>query len=257
MHLATPRPFLFVLLLPSPPFSLKLVSVRRNVTIGRRSCGVSSAFTVWVFVQRVAVLYPGRSRLKMRACEQCEVQFGCCTRECEQRFTFLDSELQRVLSTCLCAVCREQPRKVNESGDLCLCASVWGGGGQIGMCAALLAWRSGDRIPMGVRFFSTRPERPWGVLSLLYNGYRVSFPGVRRPGRGFDHPPSSAEVKERVELYLYSPSGPSWPVLGRTLPFTALLPVYTQDITELYLLPPCYQCTHKTSHNIRHVLNNS
>jgi hypothetical protein len=42
-----------------------------------------------------------------------------------------------------------------------------------------------------------------------------SFPEVKRPGRGFDHlPPSSAEVKERVELYLYSPSGPSWPVLG-------------------------------------------
>ena len=44
---------------------------------------------------------------------------------------------------------------------------------------------------------------------------RVSFPGVKRPVRGVDHPPpSSAEVKERVELYLYSPSGPSWPVLG-------------------------------------------
>jgi hypothetical protein len=43
--------------------------------------------------------------------------------------------------------------------------------------------------------------------------------GEKRPGRGVDHPPpSSAEVKERVELYLYSPSGPSWPVLGRTLP---------------------------------------
>jgi len=41
-----------------------------------------------------------------------------------------------------------------------------------------------------------------------------SFPGVKRPGRAVDHPlPSSAEVKERVELYLYSPSGPSWPVL--------------------------------------------
>ena len=25
------------------------------------------------------------------------------------------------------------------------------------------------------------------------------------------------EVEERVELYIYSPSGPSWPVLGRTL----------------------------------------
>ena len=37
--------------------------------------------------------------------------------------------------------------------------------------------------------------------------------------RGADHPPSSsAEVKERVELYLYSPSGPSWPVLGKSLP---------------------------------------
>jgi hypothetical protein len=26
--------------------------------------------------------------------------------------------------------------------------------------------------------------------------------------------PTSAEVKERVELFLYSPSGPSWSVLG-------------------------------------------
>ena len=41
------------------------------------------------------------------------------------------------------------------------------------------------------------------------------FPGVKRPGRGVDHLPlSSAEVKERVELYLYSSSGPSWPVIG-------------------------------------------
>jgi len=33
-----------------------------------------------------------------------------------------------------------------------------------------------------------------------------SFTGVRRLGRGADNPPlSSAEVKERAELYLYSP----------------------------------------------------
>jgi hypothetical protein len=33
-----------------------------------------------------------------------------------------------------------------------------------------------------------------------------SLPGVKWPRRGVDHPPSSsAEVKERVELYLYSP----------------------------------------------------
>jgi hypothetical protein len=43
--------------------------------------------------------------------------------------------------------------------------------------------------------------------------------GAKRPGRGVDHPhASSAEVKERVELFLYSTSGPSWPVIGRTVP---------------------------------------
>jgi len=42
-----------------------------------------------------------------------------------------------------------------------------------------------------------------------------SFPGIKRPGRGTDHTtPSSAEVKESVELYIYSPFGDSWPVLG-------------------------------------------
>jgi hypothetical protein len=40
------------------------------------------------------------------------------------------------------------------------------------------------------------------------------FQGVKETGRGVNHPPSSrAEVKERVELYLYSPSGSSWPIL--------------------------------------------
>jgi hypothetical protein len=33
-----------------------------------------------------------------------------------------------------------------------------------------------------------------------------SFPVVKRPGRGVDHPPPPrAEVKEKVELYIYSP----------------------------------------------------
>ena len=46
-----------------------------------------------------------------------------------------------------------------------------------------------------------------------------SLPGVKRPGRGVDHPPSSrTEVKGRVGLYIFSFSGPSWPVLGWPLP---------------------------------------
>jgi hypothetical protein len=48
----------------------------------------------------------------------------------------------------------------------------------------------------------------------MYNGYRVFFLEVKWPGHGVDHiSPSSTEVKERVELYLYSPSGPLWPVI--------------------------------------------
>jgi hypothetical protein len=60
--------------------------------------------------------------------------------------------------------------------------------------------------------FRTCTDRPRGLPSLLYNGYRVSFPGVKRPGRSLDQPPLSS-----TQLYLYSPSGASWRVLGWTL----------------------------------------
>ena len=44
------------------------------------------------------------------------------------------------------------------------------------------------------------------------------FPGVKRPGRYVNQPPpSSVDVKEGVELYLCSPSGTLWLVLGWTL----------------------------------------
>jgi hypothetical protein len=43
--------------------------------------------------------------------------------------------------------------------------------------------RCGDEI------FRIRPDRPWDPPSLLYNGYPVSFPEVKRPGCGANHPP--------------------------------------------------------------------
>ena len=51
-----------------------------------------------------------------------------------------------------------------------------------------------------------------------------SLPEVKRPGRGADHPlPSKRRGHEKVGLYLYSSSGPSWPVKGRTFTFTVHL----------------------------------
>jgi hypothetical protein len=55
------------------------------------------------------------------------------------------------------------------------------------------------------RVFRTCPDRPWGPPSLLYNWYWVFPEGKVRPVRDADpSPPSSVEVKNKVELYLYS-----------------------------------------------------
>jgi hypothetical protein len=77
--------------------------------------------------------------------------------------------------------------------------------------------------------FMSRPAG--GPPSLVYNGYRFYFPGVKRPGRGVHHPsPPSAEVTERVQLYLYFPSGSPWLVLEWTLPFYWQLYVITTEL---------------------------
>ena len=66
----------------------------------------------------------------------------------------------------------------------------------------------------GARFSAPVQPGP-GAHPASYTVGTRPFLGVNRPGRGVDHPPpSSAEVKERVELYHYSRSGPLWPVLG-------------------------------------------
>jgi hypothetical protein len=49
----------------------------------------------------------------------------------------------------------------------------------------------------------TRSDRPWDPPSVLYDGYRVSVPGVKWPERGFENTPQSgAEVTERVGIQL-------------------------------------------------------
>ena len=73
-------------------------------------------------------------------------------------------------------------------------------------------------VPVGARFFAPVQTGP-GAHSASYTMGTGSFLGVKRPGRGADHPhPSKCRGQERVGLYLYSPSGPSWPVMGAPLP---------------------------------------
>ena len=61
-------------------------------------------------------------------------------------------------------------------------------------------WTVRGSNPGAGEIFRTRPDRPCGPPSLLYNG----CPIVKRPGRDVGHPlQSSAEVKVEVGLYLY------------------------------------------------------
>ena len=74
---------------------------------------------------------------------------------------------------------------------------------------SLWAGQSGDRIPVVVRF-STPSQTGPGIQAASYTMGTGSFPWVKWPGHGVDHPPPSSDVaKEREELYLYSLSGPS------------------------------------------------
>jgi hypothetical protein len=88
-----------------------------------------------------------------------------------------------------------------------------------------MAYTVWDLNPGWGEISRTLPDRQRDPISILYSGYRGCFPGVERPGRRVDHAPSSiAEVKEKVELYVYSPSVPSRQVTGETsIPLTCRL----------------------------------
>ena len=90
--------------------------------------------------------------------------------------------------------------------------------GQLSRHSNLLwAGRFGDQIPVGARY-STPIQISPGAHPAPYTMGTGSFPRAKRARRGIDHPSqSSAKVKERVGLHLYSPFGPSWSVLGRNL----------------------------------------
>jgi hypothetical protein len=65
---------------------------------------------------------------------------------------------------------------------------------------------------MGIFLFTTAFRTALGPIQLPIQWVAGALSlGVKRPGREADHsPPSIAEVKDCVELYLHSPNTPSW-----------------------------------------------
>jgi hypothetical protein len=60
----------------------------------------------------------------------------------------------------------------------------------------------GTRIEFrGGEAFCSQPDRSQTTCSLLYNGYRVSFPGVKRPRSGANHPPHLAPRLKKEQSY--------------------------------------------------------
>jgi hypothetical protein len=91
------------------------------------------------------------------------------------------------------------PGNISDSHICCSLYSLVGIATRYGLDGLGIEFRWGRDFP--------HPSIPaLGVTQSSVSGYRVSFPGVMRPGRGVGPTRSSAEVKERVLLYLYSPS---------------------------------------------------
>jgi hypothetical protein len=76
------------------------------------------------------------------------------------------------------------------------------------VCIAICYGLDGPRLESRWGRDFPKQSRP-AVGPTMYNEHLVSFPGVKQPGHDVDHlPPPSAEVEERVKLYICSFSGP-------------------------------------------------
>ena len=102
-----------------------------------------------------------------------------------------------------------------------------GPGSSVGIATGYGPDGPGIESRWGARFSAPVQTGP-GAQPASFTKGTGSFAGVKRPDRGADHPPPySAEVKERVQLYFYSPSGLSWPVL----------PCHEDDMTKRESIP--------------------
>jgi hypothetical protein len=103
---------------------------------------------------------------------------------------------------------------------------------------SLRARRSGDRIPVGARYFAPLQAGP-GAHPTSCTMDTGSLSGVKRSGHGINHPlTSGAVVKGIARAIPLFPFWPSWSLLGRNLPFTFtfyLHGTYTFLVCTIYI----------------------
>jgi len=93
-------------------------------------------------------------------------------------------------SNCQFTNCKLVAERVNNFVCLinyCYCAAI-----AQSVQRLATGWTVRGSNPGGGEVFRTHLDMPWGPPSLLYDGYRVSFPEVMRPGRGVEHLPHLA-----------------------------------------------------------------
>ena len=87
--------------------------------------------------------------------------------------------------------------------------------------------------------FPYRPDRLWGPPNPPVKWVPGLFPGGKADGTRRRPPaPSSAEVKERVQLYLYSPSRPSKACCRVTFTFTRPQGKYRTSLIKISVYDP-------------------
>jgi len=133
---------------------------------------------------------------------------------------FQTMEYEQVICTCALITFKAHNMECTENKfsfySLVQCFSVcWDRKVGIVTCRALDG--PGIKFQWGGMIFCFCPDWSLAPPILLNHGYHVSFLGVKQLKQSVDHlPPSSAKVNKTVELYLYSPCEPSWPLLGCT-----------------------------------------
>ena len=140
---------------------------------------------------------------------------------CKKTFRSLRRSVREVqyifcISCCNCKSLKNTSTAITY--DICILIPDYVGRISQSVYRFATGWTVRGSNPAGGEIFCTRPDLPWGPPSFLYNGYQVFSRGKTAGAWRCSPTQSSAEVKGRVELYLYSASGPSWPVTGWILP---------------------------------------